>query len=123
MTHNRVRDIKHAQKESFLLREISKFLMQIIQNDSELQGMFVNRVRLSPDKSNCVIYLYTSEGKEKYKTQFKKLVLYKPSLRASLSKVLHGRYTPQLKFVYDETVDKSRRLEDLFDQMRKDEES
>lgn len=123
MTQNRVRDIKHAQKESFLLREISKFLMQIIQDDAELQGMFVNRVRLSPDKSNCVIYLYTSEGKEKYNTQFKKLVLYKPSLRASLSKVLHGRYTPQLKFVYDETVDKSRRLEDLFDQMRKDEES
>lgn len=111
-------EVKHAQKESFLAREISQFLVRIIQDDPRLQGLYVNRVRLSPDKGTCLVYIHTSAGPEDYEAKFKDLVLYKPSIRASLSKVLQGRYTPQIKFVYDAAVDKMRHVDDLIDRLK-----
>lgn len=120
MINKRPSEIKHAQKESFLAQEISQFLVRIIQDDSRLQGIYVSRVRLSPDKGTCLVYMHTSGGPDEFETKFPILVLYKPSMRASLSKVLGGRYTPQIKFVYDAAVDKTRHIDDLIDNLKRD---
>jgi len=113
-------EIKHAQKESVLAREVAQFLVRIIQDDQRLQGLYVNRARLSPDKGTCLVYIHTSGGLKDFEAKFQFLVVYKPSIRASLSKTLQGRYTPQIKFLYDAAVDKTRHVDDLIDRLKEE---
>ncbi len=103
--------IKRAQKESLLLREVSKMFHTITMEDSRLLGLFVNRVELSTDKGWCTIFFYTVDGFEKYSEQFEILKLYKPSMRKGLSTGIKGRYVPDLKFEYDSKFEKQQRLE------------
>ncbi len=106
-----VSEIKRAQKESQLLREISSMFHTIAMDDNRLLGLFVNRVELSSDKGWCTIYFYTNEGYEKYAEQLEVLKLYKPSMRKSLSSEIKARYVPNLKFDYDSKFEKQQRLE------------
>ena len=106
-----VSEIKRAQKESQLLREISTMFHTIAMDDNRLSGLFVNRVELSTDKGWCTIYFYTNEGYEKYAEQLEVLKLYKPSMRKSLSSEIKARYVPNLKFEYDSKFEKQQRLE------------
>ena len=102
-----VSEIKRAQKESQLLREISSMFHIIAMDDNRLLGLFVNRVELSSDKGWCTIYFYTNDGYEKYAEQLEVLKLYKPSMRKTLSSEIKARYVPNLKFDYE----KQQRLE------------
>ena len=106
-----VSEIKRAQKESQLLREISSMFHTIAMDDNRLSGLFVNRVELSSDKGWCTIYFYTNDGYEKYAEQLEVLKLYKPSMRKSLSSEIKARYVPNLKFDYDSKFEKQQRLE------------
>lgn len=118
MTHNRVSDIKHAQRESLLYRTISNYFLQITFDDPQLKGLYVNRVTLSADRSMCTVYFQTEGGKADFEAKRKQLVLYKPSLRNALSKILRGPYTPNLRFKYDEQFEKQRKIEELFDKLK-----
>ncbi len=120
MADNRVRDIKHAQRESLLQREISNFFLQITLDDPLLKGLYVNRVKLSADRSMCTVYFYTEGGIKDFEAKRKQLVLYKPSLRAALSKVLRGPYTPDLRFKFDEQFEKQHKIEALFEKLKKE---
>lgn len=106
-----VSEIKRAQKESQLLREISSMFHIIAMDDNRLLGLFVNRVELSSDKGWCTIYFYTNDGYEKYAEQLEVLKLYKPSMRKTLSSEIKARYVPNLKFDYDSKFEKQQRLE------------
>lgn len=106
-----VSEIKRAQKESQLLREISSMFHTVAMDDNRLLGLFVNRVELSSDKGWCTIYFYTNDGYEKYAEQLEVLKLYKPSMRKSLSSEIKARYVPNLKFEYDSKFEKQQRLE------------
>ncbi len=118
MTKPRLSRIKHAQKESLLLHTIASLFMQIIQDEPVLAGFTVTRAELSPNKSSCRIFFHCQGGLEEFEKKRKTLVLYKPSLRQGLSKSIHGRYTPELRFAYDAQLDKQRRIDDLIDKQK-----
>lgn len=118
MTKPRLSKIKHAQKESLLLHTIASLFMQIVQDEPLLAGFTVTRVELSPNKSSCRIFMHCQGGLEEFEQKRKTLVLYKPSLRQALSKSIHGRYTPELRFTYDSQLDKQRRIDDLIDKLK-----
>ncbi len=123
MTHSRsprVRDIKHAQKESALLQKIGQFFIQIIQDVPELARLSVTRVQLSPDKGHCTVYFHALAGINEYELLRPKLVLYKGSLRKALSQVMYGRYTPDLRFAYDAQLDKERHMDDLIEKLKRE---
>ena len=115
--------IKKSQKESLLYREISRLLMNITQEDKELQGIFANRAQLSDDKGVCTIFFYVMGGKEEFDKKLPQLILYKPSLRKAISKLVPGRYTPELIFRYDTSFDKQQKIENLFDKIKDEEPS
>ena len=117
---SRVRDIKHAQRESFLLKEISSFFMQIVQDDPQLSSLFINRVSLSPDRGSVTIYFYTPDGLSAFEQRRKALVLYKPSLRSALSKVMHSRYVPELRFAFDQQYEKQQRVEGILEDLKRE---
>src|SRR3990167_11485060 len=106
--------IKRSQKESLLLRELSKMLLQLSLDDSELSGLFINRVELSKNKGVCIIYFYDPNGPEVFEQKKRRLILYKPSLRKGIAMTLDGRYTPELKFAFDEQFEKQQRIESKF---------
>ena len=120
MTRSRVSTIKHAQKESELLHQISQLFVQIMQDEPLLQHVSITRVKLSPDKGSCKIFFHAIGGKQEYETARKRLVLYKPSLRKALASVIHGRYIPKLQFLYDEQLDKQREIDDLIDSLKRE---
>lgn len=118
MTNPRVREIKHAQKESQLLQEIGQLFVQMAQDEPDLAGLYVTRVKLSPDKGKCFIFIHTLGGIKEFEEKRPTLVLFKPSLRKALSQLIRGRYTPDLRFMYDAPLDKQRRVEDLIDKLK-----
>ncbi|HSW76204.1 MAG TPA: ribosome-binding factor A [Candidatus Saccharimonadales bacterium] len=120
MNRTNLSQIKRSQKESLLLREISKMLHQLSLEDTALAGLFVNRVELSKNKGMCFIYFYDPNGIEAFQEKNKRLVLYKPSLRKGIASALDARYTPELKFAFDEKFDKQQRIENIIEQVKKD---
>ncbi len=118
MSFLRKNEIKHAQKESFIRRELAQYFMMLAQDHPELRSMYVTRVTLSPKKGGCHIYFYSEMGKEVYESGLKTLLLFKASLRSSLAKAMASRYVPELFFAYDVDQDKQRRIEALIDEVR-----
>lgn len=113
MAGSQQRDIKRAQKEKQLSRELSNMLIKIQQDDNSIQGLFINSVRLSPDRSVCYVAFAASGNKEEFDKKLPFLILYKPSLRTGLAKALNARYTPDLVFEYDQASEKQKRIESL----------
>lgn len=111
-------NVKRAQKESLLFREISQLFLQASMDDSRLQGLFVNRVHLSPDKSMCSVYFYSAQGEQYFKELLHTLTLYKPSMRKALAATIRGRYVPDLIFKFDKQFEKQQRIEALIEQVR-----
>ena len=118
MHDHRTRDIKKAQKESLLLREISGLLLQASMDDPRLQKVVVSRVSLSDDKGSCNVFFYTAQGKQGFEELLEVLKLYKPSLRAALAKKIRARYTPNLIFRFDDQIEKSEKMNALFEQLK-----
>lgn len=117
MTKSNLSDIKRAQKESQLLREVSSLVLQVSLDESSLSGLYVTRVKLSQDKGTLFVFFTASGGKEEFDEKLRTLVLYKPSMRTALAKNLDFRYTPELMFQYDEISEKQKRIEDLFNKI------
>jgi len=122
MLKKHLQDIKIAQKESLILRELSKYFHQIVLDDPELAGMFISKVKLSADKSICTVFFSVQGGQEQFENKRERLVLYKPSLRRALSQNLALRRTPQLVFKYDRQFEKQQRIEELLDKVKLEEE-
>jgi ribosome-binding factor A len=120
MTHSAITNIKRAQKEALLLREISQLFMQAALDEPRLQNITINRVSLSQDKSACTVYFYTSAGQQFFETVLPILILYKPSLRKALAKKINARYTPDLIFAFDENFDKHMRLESILEKVKQE---
>jgi ribosome-binding factor A len=113
-----ISDIKHAQKESFLMREISSQLLKIINDDPKLDGLHVTRVKLSPEKGRCTVFFSSYEGQEDFKAKLGQLILYKPSLRSAVAKAMQSRYTPDLTFTYDEQLEKTEKTNLLIEKLK-----
>lgn len=116
----KVTDIKRAQRASLLLKTISELYIEATRDDKDLAGLYISRVDLSQDKGICYVFFYTPEGVDYFKTRLKQLTLYKPSLRAALSKKVPGRYTPDIVFRFDIQQEKVNRLDNLFEQVKND---
>lgn len=121
MVQTKISKIKHAQKTSFYLREISDLFLKISLDEIALQELYVTRVELSSDKSFCTVFFHTPTGKEGFEKAKQILILYKPSLRSALAKSSHSRYTPDLRFAYDAGIDHQNKIEDLFSKLDSEE--
>ena len=110
--------VRRAQKEKLYYKEISKLFLQILTDDRKLDGLYINGVKLSPDKSVCYILFFSDKGQDDFQERLPDLILYKPSLRKALSQNIQSRYTPELKFKYDAQFEKQLKIENLFDRLK-----
>ncbi|NBP02710.1 MAG: hypothetical protein EBU90_21840 [Proteobacteria bacterium] len=119
MNNKRVSDIKRSQKEALFLRTISNLFLQVTLDDALLRGFCINRVMLSPDKGHCYVFFATIGGVEEFNEKLNRLKLYKPSLRAALAKEINGRYTPDITFKFDAAQEKTNRVEELLEDLKR----
>lgn len=111
-------DIKRAQKTSLLFRIITQLFVEATLDDERLQGIAVSHVKLSPDKSYCYVFFVVPGGKKEFEEKLPFMKLFKPSLRAAIAKQINSRYTPQIVFKFDEEEEKTRKVNDLIDQLK-----
>lgn len=123
MTDSRTHDIKLAQKERILFREISNLFLQIMHDDSRLRGISITRLKLSPDKSLCTVYCYMSEGKKFFDEKLETIKLYKPSIRKAISAKIEARHTPDIRFLFDDHYEKQEEFEQLMDKIKEEDKS
>lgn len=111
---------KREQKTSLFLHEISSLIQQLSLDEPELSKVFVTRVKLSNDYKICYVYFSTYTDKQVFDNALEILKLYKPSLRKILANRIVSRYSSDLRFLYDETKDKERKINQLLDKVAKD---
>lgn len=112
MISNRSRDIKQAQKEMFIRREMTTSFREITLEAKDLLDIYITRVVLSAKRGSVVIYFHGCTEFE-FGRKLGTLILYKPSLRTALAHAMKSRYTPELVFKFDDLYEKQYRLEQL----------
>jgi ribosome-binding factor A len=106
--------IKRADRVGAVIqRELSELLVTKIK-DPRLHLVTITRVQVTDDLRMARIYVSVMEGKERAESVLAGLESAAGFLKRELSSRLGLRYTPALRFVYDESFDRAASLNRLF---------
>ncbi len=92
--------------------ELSLLIVQRVR-DPKLRDISISRVELSDDLRHAKIYFTSLHGSSDVKVLKGRLAKAKGFMRSHLAKQLNMRFTPELHFWYDETVEKVEEIEKL----------
>ncbi|RKZ18474.1 30S ribosome-binding factor RbfA [bacterium] len=105
------------------LRRIIASALQLEVEDPRVGFVTVSEVRLNRDRTVAQVF-YTVLGEdEDRKTSLEGLKRCRGFLRQIVGDQIRLRMVPELRFVYDESLDRSFRLEETFDRIAKDREA
>jgi len=96
------------------------FLMEL--EDEALRWVTLTDVQVSRDLSVAKIYYAVVEQQLSREAAAKALQDNMRALRAYLGKNLRLKQTPDLRFYYDETLDRARHIEDLLESIHRNED-
>ena len=104
---------KRATRVADVIRnELSILIVQRVR-DPHLRDICISRVELSDDLRHAKIYYTSLQGISVQETVKRRLVKARGFMRSHLAKKLNLRFTPELHFWYDETVEKVEEMEKL----------
>ncbi len=104
--------------ESLLKEEISKIVLFKL-NDPAFGFLTVTNVKVSPDLRIAKVYISIFE-KERRAVVLQKLTDVSPIVRSELSSRTTMRYTPELKFFLDDTLDYVEKIDALIKKIHED---
>lgn len=109
-----------ARRQERLNNRLMEVLTPVIETEMSnprLQMLNLTRVKMNRDGSHATIY-FVSEN-EDYSHQEVEIALNKAKgyFRSVLAETLNLRYTPDLSFRYDQSIEESKRLDALFEQI------
>lgn len=91
--------------------------------DPRLAAMAIQEVDLTPDLSVARVQVRLMFGGEESGARegaMRALLAVAPGLRASLSPILRMRHLPELRFVYDEGEDHRARIDDVLQEIQRE---
>ena len=97
-----------------LLEVVAETLLREVK-DPRLQAITITGVRISPDLKTAKIF-FTTRQEEELTEVLAGLRKATGFIKRQVASRLHLRYTPDLEFHYDETLEKANRLESLLRQ-------
>jgi ribosome-binding factor A len=100
-------------------QELARLLREEVR-DPGIGFVTITEVDLSPDLKHARVYI-TTMGDER-ETTLKALGRAAPFLRRSLAAGCNLRFTPQLRFIFDESVDTGFRVQRLLQDMKDENE-
>jgi ribosome-binding factor A len=103
--------MRHALVEILRAQEIT---------DPDIAGVSITltEVRMSPDLRHATVFVEPLGGGEQARTVVKALNRHHKFLRGRLGHAIDMKFTPELKFLHDETFDEAARMNRLFQDPR-----
>lgn len=114
MANIKIERLNHAFQE-----EISIIMLREIK-DEDLQFVTLTGVDTTQDLSFAKVY-YTVLNEEKKDLVQEKLQKAAPFIRSELAKRVEIRHTPELKFIYDTSIEYGNHIESIIDSLKNEE--
>lgn len=110
MANVKIQRLNHTYQE-----EISKILMTEVK-DQDIKFVTITDVDITNDLSFAKIY-FTVFDKDKIADTTTALNGAAPFIRGCLAERINIRHTPELKFIYDESIEYGKHIEDIIDKI------
>ncbi|WP_298705572.1 30S ribosome-binding factor RbfA [uncultured Veillonella sp.] len=115
-------DVRVRKLQEFIKQEVSSMLMRGLK-DPRIGFVTVTDVEVTGDLRQATIYVSLFGSDEAKKESLQALRHATGHIRSELGKVLRLRYTPELAFEADTSLDYSMHIESLLHDIKKDEAS
>jgi ribosome-binding factor A len=112
-------DYQRANRVGDLLIELISDLLRKEIRDPRLGGVTLTGAKVSKDLRHARIYFSLLGGRGDRRGVTAGLKSATGFIRAKLGKQLQLKFVPALEFVYDETEDEARRIDDLLQQVKR----
>lgn len=113
--------VKIERLNHTVMEEISKILMTEVK-DEDIRFVTITGVDITSDLSFAKVYFTVLDEKKK-DTTLEALNGASHFIRGELSKRIEVRHTPELKFIYDESIEYGEHIEDVIEKIHKNEKS
>ncbi len=111
---------KRASRVADVIKnELSVLLVQRVR-DPHLRDISISRVELSDDLRHAKVYYTMFQGQENMTQVTRSLDKATGFMRSHLAKTLNLRFTPELRFWYDEEFEEVKKIEKLLDEIARD---
>ncbi len=114
----------NSKRQNRISEEIRKKVSSMILLEMdivELRYVTLSSVKVSPDLSYCNIFYNVMEKGPYSRNEIERLfTINRKKIRQNLSKKLNIKMTPELKFIYDDTLDKAMVIESLLKGIKKE---
>ena len=111
-------NVRIERLESSFVKEISYILMEEIK-DEDIKFVTITDCEITNDLSFAKVYFTVLDNSRKEET-IKALNHAKSFIRGELSKRIEMRHTPELNFVFDESIEYGNRIENIIDEINKE---
>ena len=112
-------EVKRATRVAERVREELAGLVSRDVRDPRVRGAIVSRVVMTDDLKLCRIYVRMLEGGSADEA-IVGLTRAASMLRREVTKKVGLRYAPEMRFFYDDGMDKVSRIEELLDEVKRD---
>ena len=102
--------------EDLLHKEIANIIVTRIDNPQIKNTVTITDIKVSKDIRSAVVYFVTLD--KNFKKIEKLINELKPTIKFYLSKNVHLKRIPDIKFVFDDTAIKGQRISKLLDSIR-----
>ena len=102
--------------EDLLHKEIANIIVTRIDNPQIKNTVTITDIKVSKDIRSAVVYFVTLD--KNFKKIEKVINELKPTIKFYLSKNVHLKRIPDIKFIFDDTVIKGQRISKLLDSTR-----
>lgn len=110
--------VKIDRLNSVFVKEIS-YILQNEVKDENIKFVTVTGCEITSDLSFAKVYV-TVFDKEKTKETLKALDKAKSFIRGQLSQRVEIRHTPELRFIFDDSIEYGEKIERIIDKIHKD---
>ena len=102
--------------EDLLHKEIAKIIVTRIDNPQIKNTVTITDIKVSKDIRSAIVYFVTLD--KNFKKVEKIINELKPTIKFYLSKNVHLKRIPDIKFIFDDTMIKGQRINKLLDSLR-----
>ena len=102
--------------EDLLHKEIANIIVTRIDNPTIKNTVTITDIKVSKDIRSAIVYFVTLD--KNFKKIEKIINDLKPTIKYYLSKNVHLKRIPDIKFIFDDTVIKGQRISKLLDSIR-----
>ena len=102
--------------EDLLHKEIANIIVTRIDNPQIKNTVTITDIKVSKDIRSAIVYFVTLD--KNFKKVEKIINELKPTIKFYLSKNVHLKRIPDIKFIFDDTIIKGQRINKLLDTLR-----